>query len=126
MQPQSLCTMPNETSPNQLNNWHVDKLWKVAQNYTAANVSVDYLWHKYKDKWYWFDSENERIDYDKFLHHYQRCQEADLNYPILIFPGDKIADGVHRLIKAKLLGLKTISAIVFTSLPEVDFITKDN
>lgn len=125
MQPQSLCTMLNQTVSNQLDNWHVDRLWQIAENHTKAQVSVDYLWHKYKDQWYWFDSKDERINYDKFLHHYQRCQEADLNYPILIFPDDRIADGVHRLVKAKLLGLKTISAIIFTELPEADFITKD-
>lgn len=125
MQPQSLCTMPNETVPNQLDNWHVDNLWQVAQNHAVTEISVDYLWNIYKDQWYWFDSEDERIDYDKFLHHYQRCQEANLNYPILIFPNDRIADGVHRLIKAKLLGLKNISAIIFTELPKADFITKD-
>ena len=125
MQPQSLCTMPNQTVPNQLDNWHVDKLWQIAHNHTKAEISVEYLWHKYKNHWYWFDSEDEKINYDKFLHHYKRCEEANLNYPILIFPDDRIADGVHRLVKAKLLGLKTISAIIFTELPEVDFVTKD-
>ena len=126
MQPQSLCTMPDSSFSDQKNNWYVNDLWKLASQMPVIQVSVNPLWEMYKDNWYWFNSPEERIDYDKFLHHYKRCEEADLNYPILIFPENKIADGVHRLVKAKLLGLETISAILFDQLPEPDFITGNN
>lgn len=125
MQPQSLCTMPDDSFSNQKNNWYVDDLWELASNMPVVRVSVNYLWEMYKDNWYWFDSNEERINYDKFLHHYKRCQEADLNYPILIFPDNKIADGVHRLVKAKLLGLDTIPAVLFDHLPEANFVTEN-
>ena len=123
MQPQSLCTMPGDSFSTQKNNWYVNDLWKLASKMPVVRVAVDPLWEMYKDNWYWFDSSEERIDYDKFLHHYKRCEEANLNYPILIFPDNKIADGVHRLVKAKLLGLDTIPAVLFDHLPEVDFVT---
>ena len=126
MQPQSLCTMPDSSFSDQKNNWYVDDLWKLASNMPVVRVAVDPLWEVYKDNWYWFDSDEERIDYDKFLHHYKRCEEANLNYPILIFPDNKIADGVHRLVKAKLLGLDTIPAVFFNELPKVNFITGNN
>ena len=126
MQPQSLCTMPDDSFSNQKNNWYVDDLWKLASDMPIVKVSVNSLWERYKDNWYWFDSYEEKINYDKFLHHYKRCEEADLNYPILIFPDNKIADGVHRLVKAKLLGMDTIPAILFNKLPEANFVTKDD
>lgn len=124
MQPQELCTMSDDTFADQKNNWYVDDLWSIASNMPVVELSVNKLWEQYKDRWYWFDSFEERIDYQKFLHHYKRCEEADLSFPILIFPQNKIADGVHRLVKAKLLGLKTISAILFEELPEVNFVTE--
>jgi hypothetical protein len=117
--------MPDDSFSNQKNNWYVDDLWELASDMPVVRVSVNYLWEMYKDNWYWFDSNEERINYDKFLHHYKRCQEADLNYPILIFPDNKIADGVHRLVKAKLLGLDTISAVLFDHLPEANFVTEN-
>ena len=126
MQPQSLCTMPDDSFSNQKNNRYVNDLWKLASDMPIVKVSVNSLWERYKDNWYWFDSYEERINYDKFLHHYKRCEEADLNYPILIFPDNKIADGVHRLVKAKLLGMDTIPAILFNKLPEANFVTKDD
>ena len=44
----------------------------------------------------------------KYRDEYNRINEANLNYPIIISPNGHIIDGHHRIIKAYLLGKKYI------------------
>jgi hypothetical protein len=48
-------------------------------------------------------------DIEKFPEHYKRLLKADLSYPIYMYH-NVILDGFHRLIKAKMMGLKRIKA----------------
>ncbi len=52
------------------------------------------------------------------MQHAARVTEADLEMPIILTPDGEIADGIHRLMKADLLGLKTIKAKRLTEMPE--------
>lgn len=62
-----------------------------------------------------------RIDnVDDFIHHAKRCSDADLKYPILLDHYGTIADGMHRLVKAIVLGKKTIRAIRLETMPTAD------
>jgi len=59
-----------------------------------------------------------------FIYHMDKCDNADLKYPIIMHPDGTILDGKHRLIKALRLGNKTMKAVRFTAdnLPKPDVI----
>lgn len=49
----------------------------------------------------------------KFKDEYQRIENSDLRYPIIVTENHVIIDGVHRLSKAYLLNKKTINVYIF-------------
>lgn len=58
----------------------------------------------------------------KFPEDYDRIQNADLKYPIIITGDGNIIDGVHRLTKSVLLEKKYINAYVFDNKLMKEFI----
>ena len=68
-----------------------------------------------------WDQDDERVtprevmaDPRGYPEHYRRIEEADLSYPILVFPDENgrliVADGCHRICKACQLGFSHIRA----------------
>lgn len=55
-----------------------------------------------------------------FIHHAKRCQDANLDYPIILDVYGTIADGCHRLVKAIVQGKRTIKAIRLETMPPYD------
>lgn len=49
---------------------------------------------------------------ERYAVHWRRTLDADLAYPIDLLQGDRlvILDGVHRLLKADILGMSTVAA----------------
>jgi hypothetical protein len=52
------------------------------------------------------------------LDHAKRIHEADLSYPIILTPKGRVADGIHRLVRALLEDKKTILAVRLLQMPE--------
>ncbi len=50
---------------------------------------------------------------DKYKKDYEMIKESKLNYPIIIYKS-KVIDGIHRLAKAHIKGIKKIKAVKFT------------
>lgn len=59
-------------------------------------------------------------DLDDFIHHAKRCNDTSLEYPIILDKYGTIADGCHRIVKAIVLGKKTIKAIRLSTMPPYD------
>lgn len=59
-------------------------------------------------------------DIDDFIHHAKRCSDAELKYPIILDSCGTIADGMHRIVKAIVIGKTTIKAIRLESMPPYD------
>lgn len=66
----------------------------------------------------------DMTDLDDFIHHANRTKNADLNYPIILDDCGAIADGMHRICKAVILGRKTIKAIRLEVMPVPDAIVE--
>ena len=64
-------------------------------------------------------------DLDDFIHHAKRCNDANLDYPIILDKYGTIADGCHRVVKAIVLGKRTIKAIRLSTMPSYDKIQKE-
>ena len=50
-----------------------------------------------------------------------RVAEADLSYPVILGPGNRVMDGMHRVARALLESRTTIWARRFRELPEPDY-----
>lgn len=61
-----------------------------------------------------FDDSN-MID---LAYHCRKVNEADLKWPIILFPDGTVADGRHRIIKALMTGQPTIKAVRMTWWPQ--------
>ena len=53
--------------------------------------------------------------------HFRRVAEADLSYPVILGPGNRVMDGMHRVARALLESRMTIRARRFRELPEPDY-----
>ena len=95
--------------------WNVTDLQQIANDLPTEEVSVTDLEH-HLDVDNWFQC-YEVPTPKAVMEHAFRVQKADLNFPIILMPGGQIADGIHRLQKAYLLGLKTIKAKRLIEMP---------
>lgn len=88
--------------------WDVQKLWLEFESLEPVDWKIP---ESFKEDWSW--GQTHPSD------HIERCLNADLSYPILVWEDD-IIDGSHRTIKALAQGQKTIRARVITELPPPD------
>lgn len=88
--------------------WEIEPLW----DYTSELKSTQWeIPDTFKDAWYW--GQEHPAD------HLQRCLEADLSYPILVWDG-VVIDGCHRIVKALAMGETTIEAKIIELMPPPD------
>ena len=57
----------------------------------------------------------------KVTEHFRRVAEADLSYPVILGPGNRVMDGMHRVARALLENRTTILARRFRELPQPDY-----
>jgi len=88
--------------------WDIEKLWVRVESLDSVDWEIP---TSFQEDWNWGQSHPSE--------HIERCLEADLSYPILIWEGE-IIDGTHRTIKALAQSKKTIKAKIITSLPYPD------
>jgi hypothetical protein len=98
--------------------WDVDRLARLAAGLPAEEVALSDL--PEIDSEYWFD-EVERPTVRKVTEHFRRMAEADLSYPVILGPGNRVMDGMHRVARALLENRTTIRARRFRKLPEPDY-----
>lgn len=60
-----------------------------------------------------------------FARHAKACNDVDLKYPIILNEDGSILDGWHRVVKALLIGAKTIKAVRFEEEPKCDYFKED-
>ena len=109
--------------------WSESKVWKL--DFPAEEIPIsDLSWHFEMPFWDFLDdnynlSPNQVIsDPAKFKVEYDRTTKADLSYPIDIMENKGrwlILDGLHRLVKAKILGHDKVSVrkIPRTEIPKI-------
>lgn len=98
--------------------WDVDRLIRLAADLPVEEVTLDDL--SEIDSEYWFD-ELERPTVRKVIEHFRRVDEVDPSYPVILGPGNRVMDGMHRVARALLESRPTIKARRFRELPEPDY-----
>ena len=111
------------TIDNKLYAWDVDNLISLTKELEIENIDLTKI--KEFEETYWYNEEGDSPTCCSITQHIKLVNDSDLNYPIIICPDGKLMDGMHRVVKANLLELKTIKAYRLSTLPNPDYIDVD-
>ena len=91
--------------------WSVPRLFELARELPVMDVPLDHLHLFYT---------YEKITLREMVMHMKAVNDADLSRPIILDEDGELMDGRHRLMKAMLLGEKSIKAVRFDENPSPD------
>jgi len=100
--------------------WDVCKLVAAVASLQPEPLSLDAL--RELDEPYWYEQGGVVATCRSVAEHMRLVQAADLAYPIIVCPQGRLMDGMHRAVKALLLGHTTIWAYQLPVLPAPDYV----
>lgn len=90
-----------------LHTWDVERLWQLARGLEIVEVSVDDLSDFDSDEpWYGYGADAATCR--SVANHAKKIQNSDLTFPIVLSSDNHVLDGMHRVAKAWIHGLKTV------------------
>jgi len=89
--------------------WDVDRLIQLSQCFPIIDIEVS----KIEELDEIVKENGKPLTYRSITEHLKLIQETDLRYPIILSKIGRIMDGMHRVMKALLLGHKAIKAVQF-------------
>jgi len=101
-----------------LDAWDVDRLIELTRQLPVEAVELADLWEI--DTVYWFDDVH-RPTVREVVGHIRLVQDVDSSYPVILGPGNRVMDGMHRIARALLEGQRTIRAVRLEEVPEPDY-----
>jgi hypothetical protein len=105
--------------PAGLRAWDVDRLVSLTKNLVPTLMPIANV--REVEEAYWGGSMTCR----EVAEHARLIQEADPGVPVILSSDGRIMDGMHRVLKAILVGLSLIPAVRFSSDPEPDYVGVD-
>ncbi|MDE0100891.1 MAG: hypothetical protein OXN89_00780 [Bryobacterales bacterium] len=106
---------------NVLHIWYVDRLWRLSRGLEVVEVPIDDLSEFDSDEpWYGYGV--DRPTCRSVATHAKKIQQSDLTFPIILSSDYSVLDGMHRVAKAWMLGLKTVSAVRFDEPIDPDLV----
>lgn len=88
--------------------WSVPRLFELSRNLKVMEIPLDHL-----NLYYTY----EKLTLREMAMHMKAVNAADLESPIILDEDGELMDGRHRLMKAMILGEKTIKAVRFDENP---------
>jgi hypothetical protein len=98
--------------------WDVDRLVALTEGLPVEDVPVAEL--PEVDSVYWFNG-TERPTVRRVVQHFQLMRDVDPGYPIILGPGNRVMDGMHRVARALVEGRDRVKAVRLPTLPPPDF-----
>ena len=105
--------------PAGLRAWDVDRLVSLTKGLVPELVPVADI--QELGEAYWGESMTCR----EVAEHARLIQEADPSFPVILSSDGRIMDGMHRVLKAALVGLSHVPAVRFSSDPMPDYVGVD-
>jgi hypothetical protein len=105
--------------PAGLRAWDVDRLVSLSKDLVPELVPIGDL--RELDEAYWGGSMTCR----EVAEHARLIQEADPGFPVILSSDGRIMDGMHRVLKAILVGLSHVPAVRFKADPVPDYVGVD-
>ena len=99
--------------------WDIDRLVALSNCLKWQLVPVASI--RELDEPYW----GEPMTCRNVAEHARLIEEADLGCPIILSSDGRVMDGMHRVLKALILGDSHIRAVRFLTDPEPDFVGVD-
>ena len=99
--------------------WQVERLWDLARDLPVKLVPVESISALDEVTWFSLDPSQHPTG-RRVADHAKRIYEVALDHPIILSAEGWVMDGMHRLLKAYVLGRKTIEAVQFSHNPEPD------
>lgn len=109
-----------EADDKQIYYWKASSLWALSKTMPMIDIALDS-----------FDWTNENFQCNSLSNpplwrdigdHAKRIFNADLQYPIVMSAEGNIMDGMHRILKAYVMGHETIKAVRFAENPKPDIV----
>lgn len=88
--------------------WSVARLFELSRDLPVMDVPLNHLSLYYA---------YEKLTLREMVMHMKAVNDSDLNKPIILDEDGELMDGRHRLMKAMLIGDKTIKAVRFDENP---------
>lgn len=101
----------------------VHRLIELSQGLPVKLIDPKSLAELDLDHWYFHTSSKPTPR--SFLEHMRLVLTANISYPIILDQDGRVMDGMHRVLKAMLEGVKEIPSVQFSEDPEPDFINCD-
>lgn len=98
--------------------WNVNKLVEWSKGLPMREIPLANI--KEIDEAFWF-KEGDLVTARDFVSHMQLVEATSLDYPIILCHEGKLIDGMHRVVKAILLGYTHIKAVQFVQFIEPDY-----
>ncbi len=99
--------------------WDVRKLIEMSQSLPVEEVGLSSISEYWEN--YWYGEDQDIPTCKSVAEHAQLINDACLDYPIILSPDGRIMDGMHRVCKAHIQGLKKIKARKLKAVPEPDY-----
>lgn len=100
--------------------WFIQSLIKATKDLPVIEVPLSKL-EKHFNINAWFHGDNKPT-LRELISHYQRAEQSDLSYPIIISEEFGLMDGLHRILKAHLSGQTTMLAVTLLETPTPDYV----
>ena len=97
--------------------WSTKRLWQLSKDLPPFEFEVASFTGFDEDFWF---GDRIKPTINKVIEHHKKIRDANLKYPIIISQDGIIMDGVHRICRAHLEGIKMIVAVKFEKNPEPD------
>lgn len=102
--------------PAGLRAWDVDRLVSLTKDLVPELVPISDI--RELDEEYWGGVMTCR----EVGEHARLVQEADPSFPVILSSDGRIMDGMHRVLKALLIGLSHVPAVRFSADPMPDYV----
>lgn len=107
-------------SSDGLRAWDVHRLVALSQNFPVIEVALSDI--RELDESYWSSASSGLLTCRAIVEHVKLIEQADLQFPIILFSDGRVADGMHRVCRALKDGAQTISAVQFAKDPLPDYV----
>ena len=104
--------------PEGLAAWDVDRLIRLSAGLPVIELPLAAIDEVAAD--YWF-KDGQTPTVRAVVEHVRLIHEANLSFPVILAAEGRVMDGMHRIAKALMLGLKRVDAVQFTVTPDPDY-----
>jgi hypothetical protein len=103
--------------------WNVRRLVKLSASLPVATIDPTGIAELREDHWYFDDSTIPSPA--SIIEHIRLIQSCDLSFPIILDQRGRVMDGMHRVCRAVLEGVRQIPAVQFSVDPAPDHVNCD-